>query len=453
MDEDWFDFGTTNSSAALYRNDTLTIARSPAADPSGVLPSLIYITRKHEAILGRAAAERYLQDDTGRPAEWEIRTAGILEFWSGMPDGESEFIAQEILVDEDIGARGRLLQSIKTALRTPSYTGTRIFKRFYTLEELITLVLVELRRAAEQTLGEPVREVLLGRPVYFSDRPGADNHGETVLRAAAGLAGFEQVDFLPEPIAAAYSYHVRLDRRQTTLVFDFGGGTLDLSVIRIGGRARPEVLATYGLSLGGDNFDRRIMEKYLWKRFGYGKPHEGDRRLSYEIYDYLLDWARHPVLTRLDYFRDIKRAATVNKAGPEFTALYNLIENKYGFKLFEAIEEAKIALSAQEDVTLAFHEPGIAIDQPISRASFSRGIQDYCDQIERAVEQVIAAAGVGVDQIDLVLCTGGSSAVPAVLERLQALFGAERIVQHERFLSVSSGLAIAASMNGNGSSW
>ena len=443
------DFGTTNSSAAMYQNGRLVVATSPATDPTGILPSLIYITRQHETILGRAAAQRYLQDDTGRPAEWETRSAGLLEFWSGMPDGESVFVAQEILVDEDVGARGRLLQSIKTALRSPTYAGTRIFKRFYTIEELITIVLGELRAAAARTLGEPVDEVLLGRPVRFSEQSSANGRAEDILRAAADLAGFRRVDFMAEPIAAAYAYHTRLTTRQTALVFDFGGGTLDLSVIRLGGERRPEVLATHGLLIGGDNFDQRIMEKFLWKRFGYGKTHEGNRKLSYEIYDYLLDWARHPDLTRLNYYRDIKRAATVNKAGPEFTALYSLVHNQYGFKLFETIEQAKIALSSAEDVTLAFHEPGIDIDQPISRVAFSRAIQDYLDAIDAGVEQVITDAGLGVDRIDLVLCTGGSSAVPAVVERLAAHFGAARIVPYDRFLSVSSGLAIAASLNGH----
>ncbi len=450
------DFGTTNSSAALYRDGELTIVKSPAAEPSGILPSLIYVTRNHQHILGKAAARRYLQDDTGRPAIWETRHAGIIDYWVSidMPSVlggrvEPVLVRQDIYVQEDIGAKGRLLQSVKTALRNPSYVGTAIFGRTYTIEQLITFLLREMRDAAARITGQPVEAVLLGRPVTFTHDRKGDAQAQAILRKAAEAAGFSDVQLMLEPIAAAHSFHTSLSARHTVLVFDFGGGTLDLTVIRIGGSARPEVLATRGLLVGGNDFDKRIMERFLWSHFGYGQPFEDNRRLSYEVYDYLLDWSRHPDLTRHTYFRDIKRAATVNKAGPEFTALYTLINNKYGYQLFETIERAKIALSTQEEVTLSFHADGIAIDQPITRAAFSRAIRDYCAQIDQAVAQVVAEASLTDRDIDLVLCTGGSSSVPAVLDVLAGRFGADRIQQHDPFLSVSSGLAIAAaSANG-----
>lgn len=452
------DFGTTNSSAALFRDGMLTIVKSDAAESSGVLPSLIYVTRNHQHILGREAARRYLQDDTGRAAIWETKHAGIIDYWVSldMPSVlggrvEPVLVRQDIYVQEDIGAKGRLLQSVKTALRNPNYVGTAIFGQKYTIEQLITLLLDELRTAAETTTGETANAVLMGRPVTFTHDAKSDAQAEAILRSAAQGAGFQQVYFMLEPIAAAYSYHISLKQRHTVLVFDFGGGTLDLTVIRIGNSEKPDVLATHGLLLGGDDFDKRIMEKFLWKHFGYGKPFEGDRKISYEVYDYLLDWARHPDLTRHEYYRDIKRAATVSKAGPEFTALYSLINNKFGYQLFERIEQTKILLSTQEEATLSFHTDGINIDQPISRQAFNRAIRDYCARIDRAVAQVVVKAGLTDGDIDVVLSTGGSSSVPAVLDILEQRFGAGRILQHDPFLSVSSGLAIAAaSLNGIG---
>jgi hypothetical chaperone protein len=443
------DFGTTNSSAAIYLDGKLNVIKSPASEPSGILPSLMYITRKQEAILGKEAARRYLREDTGRPAEWQTKTAGHLEFWSGMPLGDSEFIVQEILVQEDVGAYGRLLQSIKTALRNPNYQGTLIFKRYYMLEELITLLLTELRDAAVAETGQPVDHVLMGRPVRIANNRADDERAESILRRAAEGAGFGKVRFLAEPIAAAYNYHIQLESRTTALVFDFGGGTLDLTVAKIGGPQPPQVLSTSGLHIGGDNFDKRIMEKFLWKHFGYGKAHEGNRRLSYEVYDYLLDWARHPDLTRHEYYRDIKRAATVNKAGPEFTALYSLINNKFGFQLFETIEQAKIALSTEQEIMLSFHADEIHIEQLITRQGFTRAIQDYLNEIDEEVLSVVTAAKLTPQDIDLVICTGGSSAIPAIVEMLAAHFGEDALRPHNRFLSVSSGLAVAASMNGH----
>jgi len=450
------DFGTTNSSAALYRDGDLTIVRSSFSEESGVLPSLLYIMRSYDYLLGKPAARRYLSEDTGRPAVWETRHAGTIDYWVtiDLPSAlggqvEPVLIHHDVFVQEDVGAYGRLLQSIKTALRNPNYAGTAIFGRMYTIEQLIAFLLRELYSAAERTAGEPVRDVLLGRPVTFTGSPSHDARAEAILRQAAHAAGFERVAFMLEPIAAAYSYHVSLGARQAALIFDFGGGTLDLTVAEIGGAEPPAVLATEGLLIGGTNFDQRIMERFLWKHFGYGKAHEGDRKLSYEVYDYLLDWSRHPDLTRHEYYREIKRAATVNKAGPEFTALYTLINNKHGYQLFEAIEQAKIALSQQEEVTLSFHVEGIDIDQRITRQMFTRAIQDYLDQIDSAVARVLSAAGRTPADIAIVICTGGASATPAITDLLAARFGREKLRPHKPFLSVSSGLAIAGGSNGH----
>lgn len=449
------DFGTTNSSIALMTNGTPQFIQSAASEPSGVLPSLLYITRHYEHLLGKGAARRYLREDTGRPAQWETKHAGVLEYWVSidMPAAlggkvEPVLVKHDVYVQEDVGAYGRLLQSIKTALRNPTYAGTSIFGKMYTVEDLITIILRDLHDAAAQATGEPASDVLLGRPVTFTNDPKNDARAEGILRQAAQTAGFENVRFMLEPIAAAYSYHINTKTRQRALIFDFGGGTLDLTVAEIGGDEVPAVLATKGLLIGGDNFDQRIMEKFLWKHFGYGKAHEGTKRLSYEVYDYLLDWARHPDLTRHEYYRDIKRAATVNKAGPEFTALYSLVNNKYGYQLFEAIEQAKIALSTQEEVTLSFHANDIHIDQRITRSAFNRAIQDYLNQIDQAVAQVVTDAAIGPADVDLVICTGGSAAIPAIMDLLAAQFNAAKLRPHNPFLSVSSGLAVAASMNG-----
>lgn len=449
------DFGTTNSSAALISNNELQVVRSTFSESTGILPSLIYIMRDHDHLLGKPAARRYLREDTGRPAIWETKHAGTIDYWVSidMPSSlggrvEPVLVKHDVYVQEDVGAYGRLLQSIKTALRNPNYAGTSVFGRMYTIEQLITLMLVELREAATERAGEPVNDVLMGRPVRFGGSQRDDARAEAILRQAARAAGFEHIAFMMEPIAAAYSYHISEATRHTALIFDFGGGTLDLTVAEIGGSSTPRVLSTEGLLIGGNNIDQRIMEKFLWPHFGYNKPHEGNRKLSPEVYDYLLDWARHPDLTRHEYYRDIKRAATVNKAGPEFTALYTLINNNHGYQLFEAIEQAKIALSTHEAATLHFDVEGIHIEQRMTQQAFSRAINDYLNEIDSAVESVVAQASLQASDIDLVICTGGSSSIPAIMNLLSARFGSARLRPHNPFLSVSSGLAVAANSNG-----
>lgn len=437
------DFGTTNSSAALYHNDTVQFMKSNLTEASGILPSLLYITREHEHIVGSKAAERYLLDDTGRRAVWETKEAGILEYWVTLASDPNPVMVQhEIFVQEDIMAKGRLLQSLKTALRNPNYAGTAIFERNYSIEKLITLLLQELYDAAKITMGKPVKAVLMGRPVTFTGHPKGDERGEAILTAAAQAAGFEQVDFMYEPIAAAYSYHVQLKQKKLALIFDFGGGTLDLTVARLGGDKKPEVLSNHGVLIGGDNFDQRIMEKFLLSHFGEETECEG-RLLPFQIFEQLTDWPRHPELTRGDLYTSIKYAAAFC-GDAEFKALLSLIDNKYGFKLFKDIEHAKKMLSEHEAHLFTFTGEDINLRENITRKRFGRSIRDYIQEIDEGIGIVLENAELTEKDIDVVIRTGGSSQVPAVVEILTNRFGAAKVESYDAFLSVVSGLAIAA---------
>ncbi|NLF02341.1 MAG: Hsp70 family protein, partial [Anaerolineales bacterium] len=238
-----FDFGTTNSSIAHYDGRALTSIRlDPEGDNPYVLPSLVYIDRELRALLGTAAASEYLRRETGRPVAWEKRPVGEVEVIVGGSGGPIRYV-QQMSVVVDTAANGRLLQSIKTALRDPAYEGTEIFDRFYTLDELIAMVLRELRERAEQHFGEPCRSVVLGRPVRFSDDQAVTERAEEILFKAGRLAGFTDIAFQLEPIGAAYLHHATTTERQTALVFDFGGGTLDLTLAELGGGEEPHVLA------------------------------------------------------------------------------------------------------------------------------------------------------------------------------------------------------------------
>ena len=442
------DFGTTNTSAAYYNRGELSIIPSKFSDTSGILPSLIYIKKDdYSTFYGKSAVLHYLQDETGRPAKWETYHAGILSYWVGT-DPEPTLVTEDIWLQVDIGAKGRLLQSVKTALRSRYYAGTSIFGKFYTLEDLIALILREIHDAAVIKLGQNVDSVLLGRPVKFSEDADIDKRAQAILKDAANASGFSDVNFMAEPIAAAYSYHIKLNKRSRVLVFDFGGGTLDLTVMNIGGKEDPQVLSTEGVLIGGDDLDQQIMESFLLRYFGKDIPYKRDLTLPFDVYEILLSWSRHPELTRGTLYYSIREAVNSYKDGPEFKSLLSLINNKYGFQLFETIEKVKVALSDKEEDFLRFHVTDIDIDRLITRKAFSVSIEGFIKMMEDGITEVLKKANTLPDQIDLVLCTGGSSAVVAVQDMLSSKFGKGKIEQHESFLGVSSGLAVAASIMG-----
>jgi hypothetical chaperone protein len=134
-------------------------------------------------------------------------------------EGRVHFIGEDAITHYiESGMEGRLIQSIKTFLPDKSFTGTVLRGRSRTLEDLISLILKHLKTKANEIMGEDIRSVVLGRPARFSEDPEIDDLAERRLLQAAQLAGFEEIHFQFEPIAAAYSYESRLREAQLVLV-------------------------------------------------------------------------------------------------------------------------------------------------------------------------------------------------------------------------------------------
>lgn len=434
------DFGTTNSAVAVYDGEQLhPIPVDPYNDNPYVMPSLIYIDRKSRVTVGARAAEVYLQRETGRPVRWRTREAGDIALTVASFGGDPIEFTQNVNVLVDVAARGRLLQSIKTGLFNNRYMGTQVFKRWYSLDELISIILRALKEAAQRELNRPCHAVTMGRPVRFSYNPAADSRAEAVLLRAAHLAGFTDVDFKYEPVGVTYLYHHTSTERQTVLVFDFGGGTLDLTVARVGGQDAPEILATLGVLVGGDDLDRVIMESLL-PYFGGG----ADGRLPPEMIDKLRAWQTMPELSQPRYLENIRRLRKTLDDPQPLLALETLVTRNVGFKLFKEIELVKQMLSRQDTATLRFEYDAIDITHTITRRRFNRMIASFVDEVTEGIENVLSAAQLNPADIDIVLRTGGSSLVPAFTERLSDLFGAEKQRAIDPLVSVVGGFAVAA---------
>src|SRR5690242_6703857 len=151
------------------------------------------------------------------------------------PDAGGAYVGSEALQQFiEHGAEGRLLRSIKHHLGSRAFRGTVIRGRMFTPEALVAALLRPMRQRADAFFGTEVRRAVLGRPVHFDGDD--DAFAEARLRGAAELAGFEEVHFLPEPVAAARAFGAAADREELALIGDFGGGTSDFTVLRIGPR-------------------------------------------------------------------------------------------------------------------------------------------------------------------------------------------------------------------------
>ena len=430
------DFGTTNSAIAFFDGREL---HRPTLDPGSdnplVLPSLLYIDRQQRPTAGLAAARQYLQHETGRRATWEKRRVGEIDVVAA---GVSYVQTVHVLVDT--GAHGHLMQYIKTALRDPGYDGTQVFDRFYTVDELIALVLRPLKASAEKQLKRACQNVVIGRPVKFSPDPAVSDRAQEILYKAARLAGFEDIRFEMEPIGALYFYHRTSRQRELALVFDFGGGTLDLTLAEVGGPAPPDIIATLGVLVGGDDLDKRLMQ-YLLKYFG-GMPRPGHRALPPDALDLLENWQTMPLLSRPHYLRLLNEYRADNPAAID--ALIALVTRNLGFQLFREIEQAKIRLSEALSTPLRFDHGGIRIHETITRYKFEELIAPEIEAVDSGVRQILHDAAITPERVDVVLRTGGTSAVPAFTALLSDIFDRRKIRSLELLTSVVGGLAIAA---------
>lgn len=438
------DFGTTNSAAAVYDGQQLHPVEITTSKRSALLPSLLYIDREHHAQMGLDASAAYVAHETGRAVNWRSRKAGTLEYWIAT-SGSPMLVTENIIVTFDDAAYGRLLQSIKTGLRNELYSGTQIFDRYYTLDELIALVLGKLKTAAEAQLNQPFDEVVIGRPVKFSEKAWVSNRAEEIIYKAALSVGFKKISFQAEPIGALYVFHTATAQRTRALVFDFGGGTLDLTVAEVGGGTTPNVLASRGVLVGGDDLDKRIM-KSLLKYFG--EDSSRDMHLPHDFVDMLEDWQTMPELSR-PHNEDILRTLRRDSKHPEtIDALRTLVTKNLGYSLFHEIERVKIELSTKMISHLKFQHDKLRIFEPITRWQFESMIKPEVKLVKEGLQAVLDEAGVNADSINVVLRTGGSSLVPAFVKLLEDQFGAAKIQDMDPLESVVGGLSIIAHEDG-----
>ncbi|MFN8371567.1 MAG: Hsp70 family protein [Anaerolineae bacterium] len=435
------DFGTTNSAAAVYDGARL---HPITVHNSAILPSLIYVNRQHQAIFGDEAAEEYLKRETGRGVHWKSRNIGSVEVVVSGKDAPIIY-SVPVVVTFDDAANGRLLQSVKTALRLEQYEGTQIFDRFYTIDELITLILGDLKRRAEAQFGEVCDEVVIGRPVKFSDDARISLRAEEIIYKAARMAGFREIRFAMEPIGALYLYHINTLERTRVLVFDFGGGTLDLTVAEVGGGQTPNVLATRGVLVGGDDLDRRIFFSLL-KYFGED-PDTGDS-LPHDVLEALQGWQTMPELSRADYVEVFHRLRRKAKNPKAIDALHALVTKNLGYSLLRDVEHAKRDLTSRMHTTLQFQHDVIRIRELLSRPRFEQLIRHELKAAEQGITDVLNDAGVRAEEIDTVVRTGGSSLVPAFIEMLTRLFGASKLREIDPLTSVAGGLGVIAHEGG-----
>jgi hypothetical chaperone protein len=367
--------------------------------------------------------------------------------WTG-PSAIEHYLAAE--------NKGRLIQSLKSYLSDRSLTGTAVFGRHCTLEDLISRILADLRRHAERQFHTPIHYAMVGRPVRFvgSETEEDEAFALSRLRHAFAAAGFAEVDFEMEPVAAAYAYESTLDHDELILIGDFGGGTSDFSLLHVGpgvrkrGRKPQDLLGNSGVGLAGDAFDARIVRKLVSPALGS----ESFARSLNKILPAVPAWI-YANLERWHYLSflrtanvvEILKSARIRALEPEkIEALITLIDEDLGYHLHQAVQQVKFELSHSELAEFHFRDGSMNIRIPVTRDAFEGWIADELRAIEQCVDSLLQSSGISRREVDRVFLTGGSSLVPAVRRVFTVRFGEKRIRTGNEFISVARGLALRA---------
>lgn len=430
------DFGTSNTAVAVA--DDRGVRLLPI-DPIGgdTMPTVLYVRRGGTAQIGHPAIRSFLEDNRGRgPVRREFKPLGF-KMVSSNP---RQATGVDAVILADVNSPGRLFQSLKTFLGDPLLSSTNVFGDERGLEDLIAMILTGVFDRVSELTGTRPTAATIGRPVEFVGGAEVEERARGRLEQAARLAGLAEVRFVEEPVAAARAADVPAG---LALVFDFGGGTLDLCVTR---RDNGEivVLGTAGVDVAGDRFTQLLVDRLVAPHLGAEKQW-GEKRLILPrfITNAIGDWRALSALNEkpiLDALDDLQSLGAPKR---ELAALRSAIELQLGYEIFAAVDATKIELSSAQLALFSFHRGAVDIDQQASRRAFEVAIAPLLARVDVALTQVLERSHVEADQIIEIVCTGGSSAIPSARSLLKKRFANAELRDAAAHTTVAAGLARA----------
>ncbi len=346
------DLGTTNSVVAVMEGNDVTVI--PNQEGSRTTPSVVAFTKNGEILVGQVAKRQAITNP-------ENTIFSIKRFMGRRYDEVTEEMK---------------MVPYKVVKAPNGDVRVEVNGKLYSPPEISAKVLQKLKKAAEDYLGEPVTEAVITVPAYFNDAQ------RQATKDAGKIAGLEVKRIINEPTAAALAYGLDKKKDETIAVYDFGGGTFDISILEVG-EGVVEVKSTNGdTHLGGDNIDQRII-------------------------DWLID--------------EFKKDQGID-----------LSQDKMALqRLKEAAEKAKIELSSmmETEINLPFITADASgpkhLNIKLTRAKFEAMIEDLIERTMEPCKKALEDAGLKPSDIDEVVLVGGSTRIPLVQKKVTEFFGKE----------------------------
>ena len=418
------DFGTSNSAVAVPDGDTMRLVE---LEPGfATMPTAVFYPAEGD------------RSGRGEGAPCQFGRAAIAAYVDGID--------------------GRLMRSMKSILgstlveQTTDVGGGRAVRYL----DVVATYLRHLRARAGAAVGAPIERAVLGRPVYFvDDDPERDAAAEAALRRAAASAGFREIEFQYEPIAAAFDHERSVAGDETVLVADIGGGTSDFSLVRVGAARRDaldrrrDILANHGVHIAGTDFDRRVELASVLPLLGlgaFGPSVDGapPREVPSAVYFDLATW--HLINTVYNPQRVVElRGMRTFYADPGLhRRLMTVVTHRFGHDLIARAEAAKIAVAGGGAVAIELDHVDHGLASHLDAAALGSAVDADLERIVAAARTTVTQAGLVADDVDALYLTGGSTGLSLLKDRLQRACPRARVVRGDRFASVATGLALYA---------
>ena len=405
------DFGTSNSTLGMIRDDQAQLI--PLEGDDVTIPSALFFDfEDHRIHFGRDAITTYME-----------------------------------------GGEGRMMRALKSILGTPTiHETTMIGKEREPFTRVLARFLHHMKRTAERQAETELTHVVLGRPVHFVDgNDAADKEAEETMRAIAQDAGFKQIDFEFEPVAAARDFQKTARSEELALIIDIGGGTSDFTILKVSpGDMSPadktrSILANAGIHIGGTDFDRWLSLRRVMPHLGYGSPMlKAGRLMPVGVYHDLATWQKINFLYNHKTAADLRYLRKESAAPHLLSRLLHLLEMREGHRLALAVEEAKVILSDEGETELSLDFLEQDLRACIRRAHLVDALREGTGKVKQTIIEALGQARVKGEDISVVFLTGGSTKVPHIRNSLTVMTPHARLIDGDAFGSVGIGLALEA---------
>jgi hypothetical chaperone protein len=446
-----FDFGTSNCAIGIVNNDN-EVELVPIDKAEVFMPSTLY-SLDRDLICESAAllmTDKNLQDDYMFQRTEQLASARRVHMREDISaDMQAVFVGQEAYAQYlNFPGEGYFVKSIKSFLGSSGLhlKATELF------EDIVTVMMLNIKQRAEASLGQTIDHTVIGRPVNFQgiDPTESNRRAIDILSIAATRAGFKSVEFLFEPLAAGLDFEMGLTENKTVLVVDVGGGTTDCSMVSMGPSFRDktarldDVLGSSGSRVGGNDFDIQLAGNSFMPLFGLNSHFKGGGIIPNQVF-----WnaVRTNNLVEQATFNskqtgyNLKRYLAECEEPDLFSRFIHLRNDKKNHQLVRVAEKTKIFLSENTrcDVDLSFVEESLGC--AVTREQFSLAVGRNVASMLKLIDEVMSQSAC---LPDLVYITGGAAKSQVIRDAVEQKLKGIDIIDGDHFGSVAKGLTVWA---------